>query len=182
MGPAPSSTSPSPDALVGVDPDYTEELAYGPAVVVIGPTAAGAWERLELQAMLANQDATRRAVRKLAALGIEPEAEVRRVGPIIITALMAEMGLDPVFKEELRCVSLEAVRLSVRGHMGFAFADGTPRPFSVTREKLRGRPVDVVGEATMRFYEANPGLVDAIWSALKRLNRFEEPEKKASPR
>lgn len=183
MGPPQSSTSPSPDSLVGIDPDHTEEVAYGPAVVVVGPTSAGAWERIRLGTLLATQDAHRRAIRKLAAEGLEPEAVVRtNPNGSVLTALDAELRLDPLLSAQIRDAMLEAARFSVRGHTGFAFADGTPRPFSVTREKIRGRSIDVVGDETMRFYEANPQLVDLIWRRLVVLNTFGEPEKKASPR
>lgn len=167
------------DPLVGIDPDQTVDLEVGGATLTVGPMVAALWERFYRLSLLANQDATRRAIAKLKVAGVDPTAVVRKLGPIDVSALDAELTLDPEYASEISRVHLEALRFGLRGHRGIVKRDGTEVPFKTSSERVNGQDFTVVAPETLRFYAVNPRLVLAAWNRLHGLHVFGDVEKKA---
>lgn len=162
--------------FIGIDPDDTAQVSVRGAVFTIGVVDQGVWGRLQAEEQLAHEGAKRRAIRRLADEGLDPE-ELVEGGKV--SRLMLAAFLDPVFQETHFHVQVEAVRHAVRDHDGLLRRDGTTYPCQRVALKQAFGEVSVLSEATLRVYRANRAIIEALWQPISRMQTVGEAEKKA---
>lgn len=169
--------------LCGIDPDDTVEVAVGGARFTVGIIEHGLWARLTNEIDLAYQLGKRRAIKRLSEEGIAPE-EVAHTVPAAgdaperqVTQLQIAAVNEPGYRERLTRAMAEVVRYAVRGHSGFVSKKG-PIPFTTEARKHEGVEVQVVSAETMRWYTANPAVINACYLAARRLQELGDTEKK----
>jgi len=160
--------------FIGLDPDDTAEVKVGGATFTSGVSDQGMWARTHAEAVLAYENAKRRAIKRIADEGGDPEEPVEGK----TTRLDVEAYTDPTYRERLFNAQCEAVRYAVRGHEGLLKRDGTPHPFQRNTLKRDFGEVHALDEATLRLYRANPRIVEALWMPIWRLQTLGEAEKK----
>ena len=173
-------------SFIGIDPDDTRTARVNGASFTVGVIEQGIWERLRNEATLTYEAARRRAIRRMAEAGERPDEVVVPADPSKglksdLTALDVAAPSDPLYRERIHQLMCEAARWAVRGHEGFAKRDGSPVPFVTASETYEGCPRTVVGAETMRWYRANPLVVQSVWLELQKLQSLGEHEKKVSP-
>ncbi len=170
--------------LIGIDPDDTVEVKVLGARFTIGIIEHGVWARLSNEIDLAYQLGKRRAIKQLDDAGIAP-SEVAHVLPAVdgkeerrVTQVEIATVSEPGYRERLNRAMAEVVRHSVRGHAGFVRRDMTEIPFTTETRKHEGLELAVVGAETMRWYTANPTVLNAVYAAARRLQELGATEKK----
>lgn len=164
--------------FLGVDPDDTAEMSVGGATFTIGVIDQGVWERINSDAVLSFEAAKRRAIKQLAAEELDPEEVVRESGEFKLRRVDEAALGDPAYNEHMVSVMLEAIRFAVRGHAGVAKKSGAVVPFKASTAKHEGGTVPTVGDDTLRYYRANPRLIQPLWLAIRRFQVLGEVEKK----
>lgn len=157
MEATPKSPSASPEegaaALIGIDPDDTTVVEYGPARFTLGVLPAGRWDVLDARFAAARQDAFRRAIKELGAEGADAED----------SELSYRRALTyPEFQDAIRSCCLEALAYSLRAVVNFTNRKGDAFPFEVVDGKL--------SEATLRIYAHNGPLLRALWLHVRAMN------------
>lgn len=173
--------------LVGIDPEDTQDVCIGGATFTLGVIDAGLWARIADEAQLLFEAAQRRAIRRCAAEGLDPEERIggrmgaggEVVGALPRAAFMAQN--DPEFRPAWMALIVQALRLSLRGHSGFVNRKGEPFPFERTRETVEGMQLEVATPKTLAAYRVNPRVLYELWIALQALHTLGVLEKKDSP-
>ena len=163
--------------FIGIDPDDTAQVQVRGATVTIGAIDQGVWSRINAEAQLAHEGAKRRAIRRLASEGLDPEELAE--GGTAVSRLQLEAYMDPGFREQHFNVQCEAVRHAVRAHDGLLKRDGSAISCERVPLKQAFGECTVLSEATLRVYRANPVLVEALWMPIFRMQTLGEAEKKA---
>lgn len=168
------------DPFVGVDPDDTMDIDFHGAVITIGVMPQGVWERITNELHSAHRDAKRRAIARMVEEKRDPSATVPFAGREV-TMADVEVLRDAVYMESVFKLSLEAAGWSVRGHKNWNKTNGSPVPCMHIVKMYEGTEWKRLDGVTLRHYAANAGLVDAVWTATKKMQELEDDAKKSSP-
>lgn len=146
------------------------------ATFTVGVLPLGLWDVISTQNFVAFEEAKRRAIAKLAAEGLDPEAIEEGWTATMADRLAAN---DEQSMRSLQFRRLEAVRYGLKMHSGFKTRNGKVVPFETEYITVDGQSVKVVAESTLKFYRVNPKLVTNLYLSLMKVNTLSDLGKKA---